>query len=120
MHNAEVVPVIVSEDTYRDDEGQTFRPYRKRDEMWLAGRTLLQPRAETGRGVLRLRIDRRSKAQLSAPRYTTNSGGRTVVESKDSMKSRGIGSPDRAESLLLAVYEPVPKPSDKGTFRILA
>lgn len=119
VHDAEVVPVVVSEDTYRADEGAIFRPYRKRDELWLAGRSLLQPRQDTGRGALRLRIDRRTKGQLSAPTYSTNSGGRTVIESKDHLKARGIGSPDRAESLLLAVYEPLLKPTG-GTFKVIA
>lgn len=119
IHDAEIVVVIVSEDTYRDDEGATLRPYRKRDELWLAGRSLLQPRQDTGRGVLRLRLDRRTIAQLSAPKYGTNSGGRTVIESKKSMRARGVPSPDRAEAQLLAIYEPVLKPKPGGDFRII-
>lgn len=119
LHDAEIVTVIVSEDTYRDDEAAIFRPYRKRDEMWLAGRALMQPRQDTGRGVLRLRVDQKTRAQLSAPNYGTNSGGRTVVESKKSMKARGIGSPDRAEALLLSVYEPLLK-EEGGTFQVIA
>ena len=91
----------------------------KRDELWLTGRALMQPRRETGRGVLRLRVDKRTAAQLSAPMYGTNSGGRTVIESKEKMKGRGHNSPDRAEALLLAVYEPILKPDSKGTFRVL-
>lgn len=119
IHDAEIVPVIVSEDTYRDDEASTLRPYRKRDEMWLTARALLQPRPDTGRGLLRLRVDRRTAAQLTAPTYGTNSGGRTVIESKKHMKTRGIGSPDRAEAMLLAAYEPVLKPKDKGIFQVI-
>jgi hypothetical protein len=120
IHDAEIVPVIVSESTYREeDEGATMRPYRKRDELWLTGRALMQPRRDTGRGALRLRVDKRTAAQLSAPMYGTNSGGRTVIETKDHMKTRGLNSPDRAEALLLAVYEPVLKPDDKGTFTVL-
>jgi hypothetical protein len=118
LHDAEIVPVVVSEDTYRDDEKSTLRAYRKRDELWLTGRALMQPRSDTGRGALRLRVDRRTAAQLSAPTYGTNSGGRTVIESKDHLKARGINSPDRAEALLLAVYEPNLKPDVKGTFHV--
>jgi len=119
IHDADIVPVIVSEDTYREDEASTLRPYRKRDEMWLTGRALMQPVQEAGAGRLRLRVDRRTAAQLGAPGYGTNSGGRTVVESKKHLKQRGIGSPDRAESLLMAVYEPELKPKPKGTFRVI-
>lgn len=119
IHDAEIVPVVVSEDTYREDEATTLRPYRKRDELWLTGRSLLQPSRVSGRGALRLRIDRRTAAQLSAPTYGTNSGGRTVIESKDHLKSRGVNSPDRAEALLLCVYEPNLKPESKGEFRVI-
>ena len=120
IHNAEIVPVIVSEDTYRDDEAATMRPFRKRDELWLTGRAMMQPRGDTGRGLLRLRIGARAQAQLSAPTYSTNSGGRTVIESKKHMRERGIKSPDQAEAILMAPYEPVLKQKPKGTFKVIA
>ena len=106
VHDAEIVVVIVSEKTGREPDGIEERPWRKRDEMWLAGRTLFRPEQGTGAAALRPRVDRATLAQLSAPRKGSNSSGHTVVESKKSMKDRGISSPDRAESLLLAVYEP--------------
>jgi hypothetical protein len=105
-HHAEIVPVIVSEDTYREPEAATLRPWRKRDEMWLAVRALLQPHQGAPNGMLRLRVDTKTLAQLRAPTRSTNSGGFTVVESKKKMKERGISSPDRAEAVLLAAYEP--------------
>lgn len=117
VHDAEIVAVVVSEKTGRDDEGSVMRPARKRDEMWLAGRSLLQPRKGLP-GALRLRVDKRTSAQLSAPQYGTNSGGFTVVEGKPSMKTRGLSSPDRAEALLLSVYEPLVA-SESGGFRLL-
>ncbi len=118
VHDAEIVVVIVSEGTYRQPDGATLRPYRKRDEMWLAGRALMQPRQDIGRGMLRLRVGTKEAGQLSAPTYGTNSGGLTVIEAKSHMKARGVGSPDRAESLLLTVYEPVLEESS-GVFDIL-
>lgn len=118
IHNAEIVATIVSEDTYRADEGETLRPNRKRDEMWLTGRSLMQPNAHTGYGSIRLVIDKRCKAQLAAPTYSTSSAGRTVIESKKHMKSRGVASPDRAEAVLLAFYEPITK-EKRGTFEVL-
>lgn len=127
IHSAEIVVVIVSEDTYRESDGATLRPANKRAEMWLAGRSLMQPRGAvtadplhpfSGRGALRLRLDKRTISQMSAPKYGTNSGGKTVIEKKETMKSRGVGSPDRAEGCLLAIYEPLTK-KDKGTFQII-
>lgn len=116
VHDAEIVPVIVSENTGRDERKAVMRPARKRDEMWIAGRHLLQPRKGLP-GSLRLRVDRRTQAQLSAPEYGTNTQGQTVVESKARMKGRGLNSPDRAESVLMAVYEPLVH--EQGGFRVL-
>jgi hypothetical protein len=103
-HHAEVVSTVVSEKTDREPDAATLRPRRKRDEMWLATRHVLQPRGEIP--TVRLRVDKRTLAQLRAPGMSTDSGGYTVVESKKSLKDRGLTSPDRAEALLLAVYEP--------------
>lgn len=41
-------------------------------------------------------------SQLIAPRWGTNSRGKIVIEQKDSMKKRGVKSPDRAEAIMLA------------------
>lgn len=104
VHSAEVVRVVVSEETGRAEETGTLRPWRKRDEMWLAMREMLAPPAGPR---LRMRIDNRTFAQLTGPGYTTNSTGFTVIEAKSALKARGLSSPDRAEAGLLAVYEPL-------------
>lgn len=44
--------------------------------------------------------------QLSVRKYHMTSKGKIQLESKDDMKKRGIGSPDIADSLSLAIYEP--------------
>jgi hypothetical protein len=44
--------------------------------------------------------------QLAAPSYRSNSSGKLLIESKADMSKRGIGSPDRAEAVLLALFEP--------------
>ncbi|RLV64266.1 hypothetical protein STAN_7086 [Streptomyces sp. CBMAI 2042] len=44
--------------------------------------------------------------ELTTPNLGNNVGGHSVVESKKQMKARGMKSPDRAEGILLAVYEP--------------
>lgn len=113
LHEAEIVKVVVSEATDREPEPTaTFRPRLKRDEMWLAMRELLPKPHDNDEGAepkIRLRVDRKTVAQLTAPEITYDSQGRTVVESKDSLKKRGLSSPDRGEAVLLAVYEPAPK-----------
>jgi hypothetical protein len=116
-HGAVIVAVNVAERPEEDDESAEMRPNRKRDEMWLGGRFLLQPDPKTGEGRIRIRIVDNAAAdknrgnaatQLSVPNFGNNSGGLIVVESKASMKKRGRPSPDRAEALLLAFYEPEP------------
>ena len=130
LHNAEIVNVIVSEGTDRPaDPHAHMRPWRKRDEMWLAFRTLLKPIAEVSgtpdrpeynpRGHVRIRASNKAIEQLRNPKYGTNASGYVVIESKKSMKERGVPSPDRAESLLLCAYEP--EVSGKGVgVRIIA
>lgn len=77
----------------------------QRAEMWWNARTLLQP-GEDGTQEIALDVDHRTVAQLAAPSYRSNSSGRTLIESKADMAKRGVGSPDRAEALLLALFEP--------------
>ncbi len=109
-HRSKIVPVHVGEgiDKRRVKESAEMRPWRKRDEMWLAGRELLQPDPTTGEGRLRLRVPRKALTQLSTPNIGFNATGFVVVETKKSMRQRGVHSPDRAEGLLLSIYEPVP------------
>ncbi|MEV7512022.1 hypothetical protein AB0O57_29110 [Streptomyces sp. NPDC091201] len=107
-HQAQIVGVMVSESPSQDDPGAVMRPWTKRDEMWLATRSLLQPDPSTGCGRIRLLIDRKAASQLSTPKQQFTTGGYTKIESKKSMTQRGMKSPDRAEAVLLALYEPEP------------
>lgn len=123
IHDAEIIKVVVSEATNREpDATATFRPFRKRDELWLAFRELLPRPGDNDEGVtpqIRLRVDRKTVAQLTAPEVYTDSAGRTRVEGKDSLRKRGMSSPDRAESVLLAVYEPAPAKPKRKKARLL-
>lgn len=122
LHTAKIVPVVASESTDREPDGATLRPYKKRDEMWLAMRSRLQPRGaegELGPGI-RLRLDRQTLAQLRAPTVAYNSQGLAVVESKKNLKGRGLSSPDRAEAVLMSIYEPFAKPKRKRAKLIAA
>jgi hypothetical protein len=110
-HNAEIVGVMVSESPERDDPGAALRPYRKRDEMWIAMRMLLQPDPSTGLGMVRLRVDHKARIQLSTPQLTQRGWpvGHRVEEVDE---ARGVGSPTAA-SPVLAVYEPFPVDAHK-------
>lgn len=99
-HKSEVVPVNVSE---RAKEPEKFKNVRA--ELWWNGRALLQPDA-SGRQNVRLDVDRKILSQLAGPMFKADSAGRIQIEAKMEMKRRGVSSPDRAEAVLLALYEP--------------
>lgn len=99
-HQADIVPVNVAERA-----GDPERFVNQRAEMWWTTRALIQPDAE-GRQLAHLDVDHVTQAQLSAPEYKANSAGQIVIESKAVLKRRGQRSPDRAEAILLALYEP--------------
>jgi hypothetical protein len=65
----------------------------------------MQPKKD-GSQEVKLNLDRRAIAQLCTPMYKADSAGRTQIEKKVEMKRRGQSSPDRAEAVLLALYEP--------------
>lgn len=48
------------------------------------------------------KIDEKTIGQLAGIRYKHNARGQIVIESKDDAKKRGVKSPDRAESIMLA------------------
>lgn len=99
-HQSVIVPVNVSE---RAKDPAKFKNVRA--ELWWNGRSLLQPDAD-GRQNLRLDVDRKILSQLAGPTFKADSAGRIQIESKVEMKRRGVTSPDRAEAVLLALYEP--------------
>lgn len=95
---AQIVGVNVAE---RPKDQSKFK--NQRAEMWWNARSLVQPR--DGKQDLFLDVDRSVLAQLSSPTYHSDSSGRIQIESKAEMKRRGVSSPDRAEALLLALYD---------------
>jgi hypothetical protein len=104
-HGAVIVPVNVAMAAYDREQFAN-----QRAEMWWAMREALQPDEEGGQD-LALEIDHRTVQQLAAPSYRSNSSGRILIESKADMAKRGVGSPDRAEAVLLALFEP-PGPAE--------
>lgn len=53
-------------------------------------------------GTIVLPSDNELIGQIAALRYSFNSQGKAVIESKDEMKRRGVPSPDKADALMLA------------------
>jgi phage terminase large subunit len=66
-----------------------------RDELWLNLKDWLNTRA------VRIPNDSQLRQEIVAPKYSFSSTGKVIVESKDSMKKRGMRSPDLADSLCL-------------------
>lgn len=66
-----------------------------RDELWLSVKDWLQARA------CRLPKDEELRQELCAPTYSFVSSGKIKVEPKDSIKRRGMRSPDKADALCL-------------------
>jgi hypothetical protein len=97
----EIIGVNVAERPSKPDKFKN-----QRAEMWWNARTLLQP--IEGRQDVKLKVERSVIAQLAGPTYKSDSAGRIFIESKVDMKKRGVHSPDRAEAILLALYEPRP------------
>ena len=99
-HKSQIIGVNVSE---RARHGDKYT--NQRAEMWWNGRLCVQP-DPSGRQMVKLNIDRRTMAQLSGPVYKSDTQGRIMIEKKSDIKKRGVTSPDRAEAVLLALYEP--------------
>lgn len=95
---AQIIGVNVAE---RPKDQTRFK--NQRAEMWWNARQLLQPR--DNKQDIRLDVDRSVLAQMAGPTYESDSSGRIQIESKADMKRRGVSSPDRAEAILLALYE---------------
>jgi phage terminase large subunit len=66
-----------------------------RDELWLSVKSWLETK------TVKLPHDETLRHELVAPRYNFTSSGKIVVESKDSLRKRGMRSPDLADSLCL-------------------
>lgn len=94
----EAVAVSVSESpTSQPTAGPGYALLR--DQLWFAGREWL-----VGGGALP--ADRKLEAELAAVRFGYTASGKLKVESKIELKKRIRRSPDRADALLLAIYQP--------------
>lgn len=100
VHQAAIVGVNVSETA-----AEPTRFLRQRSEIWWMGRQLAEDQRWDLSG-LEERDRERLISQLVAPHYKLDSSGRVVVETKDDTKDRIKRSPDDADALLLAFYNP--------------
>ncbi len=57
-------------------------------------------------GAVSIPQDSQLMGELAALRYSFDSQGRVLLESKDDMRRRGIPSPDKADALMLAFIDP--------------
>ena len=85
-----VVDVNVAESSAMNPNANKLR-----DDLWMSVKDWLGTRA------VKLPKDESLRQELVAPRYSFTSLGKIVVESKDSMRRRGMRSPDLADALCL-------------------
>jgi hypothetical protein len=98
-HRARVAGVNVSEASSNPGRFKNLRSQL----WWEVGRQLSEDLAWD---MSELNEDDKERlvSQLTAPKYTTDAAGRTVVEPKDETKKRLGRSPDNADALLLAFH----------------
>lgn len=72
---------------------------RLRDELWGRTREWLASR------TVRLPADDQLRSDLVAPKYTFSSTGKLTIESKESMRRRGLPSCDSADALMLTLAQ---------------
>lgn len=82
------------------DEGDPVEYSNSTGLMWGKIRKLLQA------GTLQIPDDDALISQLSNRRYIVNKDGKLELERKEAMKKRGLPSPDIADALALALYDP--------------
>jgi phage terminase large subunit len=84
------------------------RNYNLRARLWRDGKDWLDPK----NGPVSLANDPELKTDLTALRYSYRNS-LLLIEAKEDAKTRGIKSPDRADSLMLTFAEPVTGTHDR-------
>jgi hypothetical protein len=100
-----VTPIISSERASTLLPNGKPRFNNKRSELWWNMREAFSgPQGDGEAGWLDIDpLDDELAAQLTQVKYVINSSGQICVETKDQMKARGLGSPDRADALAYAL-----------------
>ena len=84
----------------RSRNPQDAQGFRMRDFLWMEAKDWLMA-GSASFALLDKDIAEDLAAELSCPKYTFDSSGRMIVESKASIKARGCRSPDLADSMNL-------------------
>ena len=100
----DVVGLVGSERSEHGDKSGSFPFGNLKSEMWWRLREALDP---AGGRNLALPMDADLRSELRAPRYEMQTNG-LKLESKDRTEQRVGRSPDRADAVVYAVYEPSP------------
>jgi len=79
------------------------QPYRLRDYLWLEMADWLREEEPSFAG-LDNETAQDLAGELASVRFTIDSSGRTVIESKDQMKKRGLRSCDLADALAITFF----------------
>lgn len=103
-----VVDVMVSESAPERKRGEgEAQAYKMRDYLWLEMADWLRNEEPTFAEADNDNAQDLA-GELSSVKYSLDSSGRIVVESKDAMKKRGLSSPDLADGLGVT-FAPAPK-----------
>ncbi len=106
-----VFGVTVSEKSYvtvKDAKGEDKPKFNNlRSQLWWQAREALDPECPLGAYGIRENNDE-LKAELCSAKWTVDSAGRIVIESKEKMKERLGRSPDLADAFCLALHDPKP------------
>lgn len=106
----EVVPVETARQAHNPAKFKN-----QRSEAWWTFREAIQPDPKTGeQGPVRIvreedRAGARLLRQLNSPTWGTTGTGHTLVQPKAETKADTGQSPDRADAVLLVVYNPPPR-----------
>lgn len=99
MYRLVIIPVNFASAPPKTDEDVVY--YKDMTTfLWAEVKSLLEAKA------ISLQNDNELVAQLSVRKYTIVSNGMLQLERKKDMKDRGIQSPDRADAVALACYQP--------------
>lgn len=93
LYSCEVCPFVFGRRPFHEDRFADLRT----EMWWNLGEMLRENRIEIPKNLALFE-------QLTAPMILNDSRGRLRLESKDSMRSRGIKSPDLADAVAMAVY----------------
>jgi hypothetical protein len=99
LWRCEIVPINFGSRAFNEERFADIRT-----EMWWACGEALRKGSLLLPGAVELPDDLELQRELSRPAMLKTSNGRLRLESKDSMRARGIESPDAADAACLALY----------------